>query len=282
MKRVVTGVVTAALATAIVLYTRPPLFAVVLTGVVLLAAAEYSTLAGRIVVSRSLKWALWLAVGLLALAEAIAIDVVAAPLPESLTALDLGFAAATAILVLAVAVGMSSHAEVRDRFLNSALFTFGVLWLGLFLVGASRLPAVEPILLFWVLAVAFLGDIGAYYGGRSLGRRPLASVLSPKKTIAGSVSGAATSVATGIAVALLWRGPEALGFDVPILALVCGAAGQAGDLVESMLKRAVAVKDTGEILPGHGGLLDRLDSVLLAVPVFHVAVLIGAAPSLSP
>ena len=81
---------------------------------------------------------------------------------------------------------------------------------------------------------------------------------------------------------MLWRGPEALGPDVPVVALLCGGAGQVGDLVESMLKRAVQVKDTGGLLPGHGGLLDRLDSVLLATPAFYVAIQAGATPSLLP
>ena len=138
------------------------------------------------------------------------------------------------------------------------------------------------MLLLWVLVVVSLGDIGAYYGGHLLGRRPLAPVLSPKKTIAGAVSGLAASCAAGVAVVLVWHGPEALGLDVPVVALLCGGAGQAGDLVESMLKRAVQVKDTGGLLPGHGGLLDRLDSVLLATPAFYVAIQAGATPSLLP
>ena len=107
-------------------------------------------------------------------------------------------------------------------------------------------------------------------------------MLSPKKTIAGAVSGLIASAATGAAAFLLWHGPDAFGIDVPAVALLCGAAAQAGDLVASMLKRAVEVKDTGGLLPGHGGLLDRLDSVLLAAPVLLVAVQAGAAPSLQP
>ena len=282
MKRVVTGVVTAALAAALILYLDPVLLGAAVTLVVLVAAAEYSALVQRIVVSRTVSWALWLAVGVLALADTTANELIDLPLPAGLTGAGTWFAAAAAILALATVAGLASHADIRDRLLTSALFTYGALWLGLFLVAAINLHTIEPVLLFWVLAVASLGDIGAYYGGRLLGRRPLAPVLSPKKTIAGAASGLAASCAAGVAVALVWRGPDALGLDVPVLALLCGAAGQAGDLVESMLKRAVQVKDAGDLLPGHGGLLDRLDSVLLAAPVFYVAVQAGAAPSLLP
>lgn len=282
MKRVVTGVVTAALAAAIVLYLKPLYFAAAATAVAVVAASEYGALARRIVVSRTITWALWLAVCVLAVVSATANGLIDVPLGTVLTVADAWFAAAAVVLALAIGVGFGSDADVRNRLLTSSLFAFGTLWLGLFLVAAINLHASSPVLLFWVLAVASLGDVGAYYGGRRFGRRPLAPVLSPKKTIAGAVSGLIASAATGVAVFLIWRGSDSLSIDIPVVALLCGAAAQAGDLVASMLKRAVEVKDTGALLPGHGGLLDRLDSVLLAAPVLYVAAQAGATPSLQP
>ncbi len=287
MKRVVTGIVTAALATVLVLYLQPPFFAAVVTLAVLLAAAEYTVLVQRIAVAPSFLLALWLALVLVALADGIHAQII--PLPR-FAGLDVRFAAATVVLGMATAVALSSRAEVRDRLAVSAMFTFGTLWLGLFLVAAVRLHQLHPALLLWVLAVAAVGDTGAYYGGRAFGRRPLAPEISPRKTIAGAVSGLVASLGVGLAGFLFWLGPEHPAPDVPLAALicvplaalVCGGAGQAGDLAASLLKRAAQVKDASRLLPGHGGILDRLDSVLLATPVMYVLVDIGAFDPVLP
>ncbi len=276
MKRVVTGIVTAALATAIVLYLPPRFFVAVVTGVVLLAAAEYTALVQRIAVAPRFRLALWLALVFVAFASSIHSSTQAQIVPLTrLVILDLRFAAATVVLATAIAVGLSSRTEVRDRLAISAMFAFGALWLGLFLSAAVHLHERHPALLLWVLAVAAAGDIGAYYGGRAFGRRPLAPKISPKKTVAGAVSGLAASLGVGLAGFLPWFGLELFLPSVALAALLCGAAGQAGDLVASLLKRAAKVKDASRLLPGHGGLLDRLDSVMLATPLMYVLVDIG-------
>ena len=272
MKRVVTGIVTAALATAIVLYLPSRFFVVVVTGVVLLAAAEYTALVQRIAAAPRFRLALWLALVFVAFASTVHTQIV--PLTH-VAVLDVRFAAATVVLATAIAVGLSSRTEVRDRLAISALFAFGALWLGLFLSAAVHLHERHPALLLWALAVAAAGDIGAYYGGRAFGRRPLAPRISPKKTVAGAVSGLTASLGVGLAGLLPWFGLELFLPGVPLAALVCGAAGQAGDLVASLLKRAAKVKDASRLLPGHGGLLDRLDSVMLATPLMYVLVDIG-------
>lgn len=281
MKRIITGALTAALAIAIVLYLKTPFFAAVATVLVLLAAAEYAAAVKRIVISPMLRWALWLAVGVLAFADGVHSQTIALPLPDGLTAGDAWFAAAALVLGLAVSVGLAGRADMRERLAASALFTFGALWLGLFLVAAVNLHRINPVLLFWVLMVAALSDIGAYYGGRSFGRTPLAPLISPNKTIAGAVSGLAASVVTGVVVVTLWWGYEAVSPAIALTALLCGAAAQVGDLVASLLKRAAEVKDTGRLLPGHGGLLDRLDSILLAAPLLYLALKAGAFQSLA-
>lgn len=120
---------------------------------------------------------------------------------------------------------------------------------------------------FWLLIVCFMNDTGAFYSGTFLGKRKLAPRISPKKTVEGSVGGIVASMTAGLILSLIF-------FKSPILALIMipcsiliALAGQAGDLFESALKRASAVKDSGRILPGHGGMLDRIDGLLFAIPV---------------
>jgi phosphatidate cytidylyltransferase len=116
-----------------------------------------------------------------------------------------------------------------------------------------------------LLAIVWLGDTAAYYVGITWGRHRLAPVVSPKKSWEGAVAGAVASMAS-IVVWGLWR----LG-GVPADLLVIGAlttvASQLGDLVESAIKRGAHVKDSGDLLPGHGGLYDRMDAMLFAAPV---------------
>ena len=282
MKRVVTGVIAAGSATAAVLYLPPLLFWLVATAMVLVAAAEYAALVRRIAVSpATLRWVLWLSIGFVALADGVRSQTITLPLPFDPVDLDRPVGAGAVVLALAVVIALCGRASMRDRLTASTLFVFGTLWLGLFLVATMGLYRVDPLLLFWVLAVAAIGDVGAFYGGRAFGRRPVAPLISPKKTIAGTVSGLVASVAVGVGAFLLWRGPDAFGPGIPVVALICGGSAQVGDLVASMVKRAADVEDTGRLLPGHGGLIDRLDSLTLTAPMLYVAVELGAIPSLA-
>ena len=118
------------------------------------------------------------------------------------------------------------------------------------------------------LMVNWVGDTGAFYVGRKFGRHKLAPSISPGK----SWEGAAASVVTGVAFGMIYlpltiRGTSLLAAG--LLALAANAAGQVGDLAESALKRGAGVKDSGNLLPGHGGLLDRVDSTMFALPVLY-------------
>ena len=124
---------------------------------------------------------------------------------------------------------------------------------------------------FWLIlltAVIAGSDTGAYYSGRRFGRRKIFPNVSPKKTLEGVLGGIACGVIFAVIVQLLMDGPVSLGLLILVAAFLV-LVGIAGDLTESMIKRASGVKDSGTILAGHGGLLDRIDSLLLSAPVLY-------------
>lgn len=128
-------------------------------------------------------------------------------------------------------------------------------------------------ILFFLFVVICVGDIFAYFTGRFLGRRLIFPRVSPKKTVEGALGGLAASVVLGWAWAQwFWQTKE--WEKVILLALCVAVAGQLGDFVESALKRGANLKDSGAILPGHGGLLDRLDSMLFGAPALWLALML--------
>jgi phosphatidate cytidylyltransferase len=160
----------------------------------------------------------------------------------------------------------------------------GVTLLALVNLRDPREEANGPSILALLFCVVWAGDIAALYVGRYWGRRKMAPVLSPKKTWEGAAGSLAASllVAGGLlALAHIlesWNS-AVLSYSAGIwywlvLAAVVNVAAQTGDLVESALKRSVGVKDSGDILPGHGGMLDRIDALLLAAPMLWYAQVI--------
>ncbi len=126
------------------------------------------------------------------------------------------------------------------------------------------------LLALWTLATVWVTDIGAYFAGRSIGGPKLAPTVSPNKTWAGLIGGVVSALILGL---LLWRFaglPLQLAFASPILAVIA----QIGDLYESWLKRQAGVKDSGTILPGHGGVLDRLDGLVPVAPAAAALILL--------
>jgi len=173
-----------------------------------------------------------------------------------------------------------------ERVLPDAAYSvFGLLYIGLSMSTLYLLSAEDngPSLLVFLLLVVWAGDIAALYVGRSFGRWTLAKRLSPNKTWEGSIASVAASI--GVAVLLMWLGGilaarnlEYLSYPGSYvhwigLAVLLNIAGQVGDLAESAIKRAAGAKDSGKLLPGHGGFLDRIDALLLAAPVLWYAQL---------
>lgn len=124
--------------------------------------------------------------------------------------------------------------------------------------------------LLWFLAVIFAGDTGAYYSGRWFGVKKLYPQVSPGKTVAGAVGGLAASLTAGLGLGL-WLPLLATPPVLVALALLAAVVGQFGDLFESMLKRRAQVKDASILLPGHGGFLDRLDSLIFTGAILFYA-----------
>ncbi len=172
-------------------------------------------------------------------------------------------------IVLATAL-LSARIPLAETLPALAIIGFGTVYLALPAVAFARIQGTDPWLTFLLVAIIWLGDTGAYYIGSRWGKHKLAPTISPKKSWEGALAGLATSLtATGV-----WSLCQLDRLDMRVLALgaITAVAGQVGDLVESMFKREAGVKDSGNLLPGHGGLLDRMDSALFAAP----ALLIGA------
>jgi phosphatidate cytidylyltransferase len=122
-----------------------------------------------------------------------------------------------------------------------------------------------------LVATVAASDTSQFYSGRAFGRRPLAPTISPKKTIEGAIGGFLLAPLALVAIAQWWlpRVPPLTAWAVGVGVVLAGIA---GDLFESALKRAAGVKDSGTLIPGHGGVLDRIDALLFATPVFYLLV----------
>jgi phosphatidate cytidylyltransferase len=138
-------------------------------------------------------------------------------------------------------------------------------WLLGFGVSLRELPFGKEWVLL-LIAVTWLGETAAYLVGSTIGSHPLAPAVSPRKTIEGSIAQLAASVVAALAIQL-WFFTALSSVHAAMIGFLLGIVGQVGDLVESILKRGVGTKDTGHLIPGHGGILDRIDSLLFNTPV---------------
>ncbi len=125
--------------------------------------------------------------------------------------------------------------------------------------------------IYYTCAITWLQDTSAYFIGRRFGRHKLAPILSPKKTWEGAAGGMIGAILTGVVCVLLLGLPITL-LQGALLGLVGGIVGPLGDLSESLIKRQVGLKDAGSLIPGHGGILDRADSLLFTVPILYYLI----------
>ena len=186
-------------------------------------------------------------------------------------------------LLLTVGIGclvLLGRTPVGEALPAVGAFAFGVPYFALGILAIYRLRQLDPWLLLLGFAVVFVGDTAAFYVGRRFGRRKLAPVVSPNKSWEGAAAGLAAAVASAAAWGW-WRLGE-VGPELLAVALATAVAAQLGDLVESMLKRGSGIKDSGRLLPGHGGVLDRADAALFALPTLLFVIWLLGPERLMP
>jgi phosphatidate cytidylyltransferase len=175
---------------------------------------------------------------------------------------------AAALMALGLALGA---VDLRAGILRAAFLALGVVYIFGCWRFAPLLRAENRYWLLYALCLNWIGDIGAYYVGRRFGRHKLAPVVSPGKSWEGAAASLAASLLFGFLL-LHWAIPAVPPGIALVLTAAANIAGQFGDLCESGLKRAAGVKDSGSLLPGHGGMLDRVDSTLFTLPMVYLYV----------
>jgi phosphatidate cytidylyltransferase len=275
-KRVATAAVLIPFAVGIVLWGSTAVLALAVALVMLLALFEYFAL-GEAIGHRAYRF--WTATSALALVFLQWVETTINVLTRS--TYPIAVYQGRAISRISVSphdvfflfvLGVAAIAIATRRPLVETLPAAGISCSGLLLIAfplsyTVRLHGVHGVghlLLLFALVITWAGDTAAYFVGRAIGRHLFAPHLSPKKTWEGAVASFAASLLVGLVFAR-WISvplPHLLG-----MAAVGNAAGQVGDLLESAYKRSAGIKDSGSILPGHGGVLDRIDALILAIPV---------------
>jgi len=255
LKRVLTGIVTVPIVVGVVLYGSPLLFLLLVAPVTLMGVREYFTIVDRIGISGFPIHGIILSFLLLLSFYFNGNFMMEWGLIASVTLFTAWF----------------FHGGNVKVAIDQISFTlFGVLYVaglgGYFLL--IRNFGDGERLIFFLLLIVWLGDIAAYYWGKHFGKKPLAPIVSPNKTIEGAIAGLAGSLLAG-AIAGYWFLGHIAMVDCLLVSLLCGTIGQFGDLAESLLKRHAGIKNSGDVLPGHGGILDRIDSLLFAGPMFY-------------
>ena len=286
IQRVVTAVVLIPLVLLLVLKAPLYLMAIVSGGVALLAIAEFLKLAAHYGVQP--LWRPTYAYVVLFFLFVIAAAANRVPLVET-TAMIYGLALAAALAPFVFLTIAVRRADLPTGYPAAAASSFAFAYIAIpmaLLVQIRQQPAGAILVIYTLLAV-WAGDIFAYFVGKAIGRHPMLPEISPKKTWEGAVASVAASVVIGtlwfqhapgistwlLQAGLIERRDGMFGLQRPSLAVIVvlsaivNIAAQLGDLVESLIKRGAGVKDSGAILPGHGGMLDRIDAMLFAVPI---------------
>ncbi len=264
--RIVTGLVLAPLVLALVGWGPWWGVALALVAVGGLAAAETHGLVMRCHAAGRERPARWARVA----AASVAAAVVGAATVWGPAALGPALAVgAAAVMLLALpAAGDMPAAGARFVAGLATVAYVGALWGMLGAYHALGDPGWRGAL-FALFGVVWLGDTGAYFTGRAVGRHALAPRISPKKTWEGTVGGLLASIAGVFVVQALFGLSDLPASRAVAIGLGAGVVEQLGDLCESLLKRAAGAKDSGALLPGHGGMLDRIDGMLFAAPLVY-------------
>jgi phosphatidate cytidylyltransferase len=267
MTRVLSGAALVAIAVAVVWFAHPLLFLAVAEAVLVLAFVEYARLAAA--------GGLAIPAGPSCVATLLVSMAVGAThwIGDRLVGTGAGLDAVlmTAFIVLA-ALTLPAWRGDRDALGRAAAAVFPMFYLGLpigAMLALRTLPGREA--LFLLMLTVMVSDTAQYYSGRAFGTRLLAPAISPKKTIEGAVGGFVIGTTFFACLGAWWLPSMPVGLRIG-LGLVLVALGIAGDLFESMLKRSAGVKDSSALIPGHGGVLDRIDALLFAAPVYYIVL----------
>ena len=286
LKRILTAVVLIPIVLVLVLRAPVPAVALVAALVALLAVQELLKISEAYKV-RPFHWPTYIFVGLFFLFLAVNSGQATPLLSTAMFAGSVGFVAALAPFVFLV-IGMR-RVDLSSAFpaAMTSAFAFAYVALPLGFLVQLREQASGAFLILYLLLLVWAGDIFAYFVGRSLGRHLMSPRISPRKTWEGALASLIASLAVGmllykyalpISSALLnahlierkdglFALEKAPVWPILLLSGVINIAAQLGDLVESLIKRGAGVKDSGTLLPGHGGVLDRVDALLFAAPV---------------
>lgn len=260
MTRILSGLVLIVLVGAAIWFLPTPALLVVAEGVLVLGFVEYARLAE-------------------ALGARIPRVVAGTAAVVAAASLALGYPLELPLLSALIAVGaiiIGARVPGPGVLADVAAALFPTLYLGLPLGALVAIHAVggrEAVLLLLVTIVA--SDTAQYYSGRLFGRHKLSPVISPKKTVEGALGGFLVAPLVFTLLAHWWL-PRAATSLLLLVGLLLVGVGIAGDLFESLLKRSAGVKDSSALIPGHGGVLDRIDSILFAAPAFYLFLRYGA------
>ena len=271
-QRILTAMVLIPLVVAAVLFLPNKVLALVLGGIVLLGALEWCKLSG---IGSPVGRAVYLVVVTLALVAMEWLRVATDVLFILMAVAVLWWVVAIVVMAMTKTVKLQEESHFSLLHALAGIVVLVPAWAALVEIHAR--PVAGPGLLLFVMVLIWVADSGAYFAGRRWGRNKLAPSISPGKTREGVYGAIAGTVLCGFV--LHWWGVvgalELIG--ILLLCVVTGLFSVAGDLFESLMKRQRGVKDSGSILPGHGGVLDRIDSLTSAGPVFLFGLMLAGA-----
>jgi phosphatidate cytidylyltransferase len=286
IKRIATAVVLIPIVLALILRAPVPVLAVVAGMVALITIHEFLKLTESYGV-QPLRWPTYLFSALFFFLLAIAAPEDPAPLSTWKFLVAMGFAAAIVPFVFLTRAMRNEDLRSGYPAAAASVFAFTYIVLPMGMLVQLRQQWAGAFYVLYLLLVVWAGDIFAYFVGKAVGRHLMSPRISPKKTWEGAVASLVASVGVGwvmfrhaeqissalLRVGLITRPGGMYGLEIPamgpviLLTIGLNVAAQLGDLVESLIKRGAGVKDSGAILPGHGGMLDRIDAMLFAAPV---------------
>jgi len=271
--RIVTGAVLIAVVVAMVWWGPAWLLAIVAALIAILALIEFFALGARLGLRAFTKWTL-VCTALIFYSQYTAGNIETRPFGFDIILLrnvvSTAISLETVLMIFlfgCVGIGLATRRPLQDVLPAIAISSAGLLFVALpfsYLVRINEIEHDGRALILFTLALIWAGDTLAYFIGKFFGRVPMAPALSPKKTWEGGIANLIGSLLIAWATAQFVLAPVGI---LVAIALAANIAGQMGDLIESAYKRGAGVKDSGTLIPGHGGVLDRIDSLILAAPV---------------